>query len=170
MRAHPRRGMLCTMTDLDALVSRLEIDDLLTRYSTAIDSGKWDLLDEVFSADAHIDYRSAGGIAGGFAEVKAWLAQVLPGLDASQHYVMNRDVRIAGDTATARSMFLNINRSRPDSEAGFWCGGYYEDRLERRPEGWRIVRRIEDTVWWRDPPDPSVPVPPGIFPDVARDF
>ena len=43
------------------LVDRLDIDDLLVRYATVIDERRWDDLDSVFTDDAVLDYRSAGG-------------------------------------------------------------------------------------------------------------
>jgi hypothetical protein len=46
------------------VADRLAIDDLLTRYTMAVDDGNWDQLDTVFTPDAVIDYRSAGGIRG----------------------------------------------------------------------------------------------------------
>jgi hypothetical protein len=156
------------MTDLQ---SRVAIDDLLTRYATAIDGHRWDLLDGVFVPEAHIDYRSSCGIAGSYPEVKAWLAEVLPAMfEATQHMVLNREIHIDGDWAVSRAMFLNPNRLRVRGELRhFTCGGCYHDRLERRSEGWRIVRRIEDTVWWQDP-IPGLPeVPPGIPGDVELD-
>jgi hypothetical protein len=61
-----------------ALADRVAMDDLLTRYATAIDSRDWDLLDTVFTDDAQLDYRSAGGIEGSYPEVRRWLAEVLP--------------------------------------------------------------------------------------------
>ena len=39
--------------------ARLEIQVLLTRYTIAIDTHDWELLDTVFNADAWIDYESA---------------------------------------------------------------------------------------------------------------
>ena len=60
--------------DLQRISDRLEIEEVLTRYTRAIDTGAWDRLDTVFTADARIDYTQSGGIEGGYAEVKAWLA------------------------------------------------------------------------------------------------
>lgn len=154
------------------LEDRSSIDDLLTRYATAIDSRRWDLLDSVFAPDAQLDYRAACGIAGSYPEVKAWLAAVLPSMfEATQHLVANREIRVDADVAQARSMFYNPNRMRIDGELHhFTCGGYYYDRLQRRAEGWRIVRRIEDTIWWTDP-IPGLPeVPPGIGEEVDLDW
>ena len=52
------------MANLQELSDRLEINDLLIRYTYAIDDGDWELLDRVFTPDAQIDYTSSGGIAG----------------------------------------------------------------------------------------------------------
>ena len=64
--------------DLQELSDRTEINDVLVRYTRAIDTGDWDRLDTVFTPDAQIDYTESGGMAAGFAEVKPWLAEVLP--------------------------------------------------------------------------------------------
>jgi len=151
------------------LHDRLEIDDLLTRYATAIDGRDWSLLDTVFTPDARLDYRGAGGIEGAYPEVRAWLAEVLPMFDVTQHLVLNRVVVVDGDTARARSAFSNPNRITVDGESQlFTVGGYYHDELVRAPEGWRIRRRLEETSWWEgtfpglpdSPPEPAVTPPP----------
>jgi hypothetical protein len=64
------------MVDARTLSDRLEIDDLLTTYTMAIDEGDWDALDRVFTPDAHLDYSASGGTVGAFPEVKAWLAEI----------------------------------------------------------------------------------------------
>ena len=56
---------------------RIEIGDLLVRYSRAIDTKDWALLDTVFLPDARVDYKSSGGIAGPYPEVRAWLEKAL---------------------------------------------------------------------------------------------
>jgi 3-phenylpropionate/cinnamic acid dioxygenase small subunit len=61
---------------LQELSDRIEIDDLLTRYATAIDTKDWQLFETCFTADAFIDYTDAGGVKGGRQEVKEWLAKV----------------------------------------------------------------------------------------------
>src|SRR6202022_443654 len=57
---------------------RLEIQQLLVDYSTAIDLRRFDDLDAVFTPDAYIDYTALGGIEGRYPEVKACLAGGLP--------------------------------------------------------------------------------------------
>ena len=130
---------------LEELTDRLEIDELLTRYATAIDNKTFDLLDDVFTPDAHVDYTSAGGVAGAFPEVKKWLSEVLPHFPAYQHVVGNRRVELDGDTATSVSAFFNPMVMGDGNT--FFCGGEYHDRLVRTADGWRIAERVEKTVW-----------------------
>jgi len=142
---------------LQAITDRLEIEELLTRYAWALDTKDFDALDDVFTADARIDYTSAGGIEGAYPEVKAWLAQVLPHFPAYQHLVTNVQVTIDGDTATSRAAFYNpMGQPKGDGISLFYVGGEYHDTLVRTADGWRIEERIEQTVWT----DGDVPAPP----------
>jgi 3-phenylpropionate/cinnamic acid dioxygenase small subunit len=136
-----------TMT-LQHLADRIEIDDLLTRYATALDAKDWDLFATCFTPDAVIDYTGAGGIKGQLPEVRDWLAQVMAGFPMTQHLVTNRTVHIVGDTATCRSCLFNP-MGLPDEETGllvFLEGGYYHDTLVRTADGWRIAERTYSTT------------------------
>jgi hypothetical protein len=158
------------MDDLvQQLRDRLEIDDLLTRYATAIDSREWELLDTVFTPDAALDYRSAGGIRGSYPEVRTWLSEVLALFTWSQHLVVNRAFTLDPDRRTARSksIFHNPNEMLVKGEPWlFVVGGWYHDLLTRCPEGWRITQRVEETLWW-DHPMPGLPREPYPVPDDA---
>jgi hypothetical protein len=150
---------------LQDLADRLEIQDLVVRYATAIDTREWDLLDTVFTPDARLDYRSAGGIDGGYPEVKAWLADVLPMFRVTQHLVLNHRADLAGDTARGTTQFLNPNETTIEGAPWiFTVGGIYHDRIERTPDGWRIARRVEQTLWW-DRPMPGLPATPPPLPE-----
>jgi 3-phenylpropionate/cinnamic acid dioxygenase small subunit len=148
------------VADKIAIVDRLEMDDLLTRYATAIDTRDFELLDGVFTADARLDYRSAGGIEGTYPEVRAWLSSVLPIFDVTQHLVANRSFELQAGDIHATSSFLNVNRLKVEGKPWtFTVGGQYRDRLVCSPDGWRIVSRVEDTLWW-DNPMPGLPESP----------
>jgi hypothetical protein len=156
---------------LQTLLDRIEIDDVLIRYATAIDSRDWAGLGSVFAPEAHLDYRSAGGIAGTFTEVRAWLSEVLPLFTWTQHLVVNRAVEIdpGGETAHARSIFHNPNQLVVKGEPWrFTVGGRYHDRLARLGTGWRITWRVEETLWW-DNPMPGLPPVPYPLPEDAFD-
>jgi SnoaL-like domain len=158
------------MTDtLAYLMDRREIEDLLIRYSTVIDNRRWHELETVFTSDAVLDYRSAGGIRGPFPEVAEWLATVMPFFAWSQHLVVNVAVNLAegSDHATSHASFYNPNGAVVDDKPWlFVVGGAYHDRLVRTPVGWRITHRVEETVWW-DNPMPGLPPTPPPVPDDA---
>ena len=92
----------------EEVAHRLEIDDLLTRYTIAVDDEQFDLLDTVFTPDAVIDYTSGGGPRGPYPEVKAWLSRGLStGNPARMHMIGNKQVSINGSTAIVRAYFFN---------------------------------------------------------------
>ncbi len=133
---------------LQTIADRIEIDDLLTRYATALDAKDWELFATCFTPDAFIDYTGAGGIKGTFAEVRDWLAQVMAGFPMTQHLVTNRAVDLTGDTATSRCCLFNpMGVQDGDGLAVFLEGGYYRDKLVRTPDGWRIAERIEEPTY-----------------------
>jgi 3-phenylpropionate/cinnamic acid dioxygenase small subunit len=134
---------------LQEIADRFEIDDLLTRYATALDTQDWDLYATCFTPDASIDYSSSGGIKGKLPEVKAWLAQIMPTFPMTQHLVTNRVIAVQGDTATCRSYLFNPMGLPDDANRLllFFEGGYYNDKLVRTPEGWRICERIEESAY-----------------------
>ena len=133
----------------DPVPDRQAIDDQLTRYCRAIDTGDWDLLDAIFTPDAVLDYTGSGGRRGGFGEMKAWLMSVLPHFAVRQHFVTNREIVIDGDTASSRCYLYNpMGVRRADGGLDlFFAGGTYHDRWQRTPGGWRIVERRLDEHW-----------------------
>ncbi len=133
----------------DPLADRAAIEDQLSRYCRAIDTGDWDLLDAIFTPDAVLDYGSSGGQRGPYPEMKAWLAEVLPLFAVRQHLVVNREITLTGDTATSRASLLNpMGVRRPDGGVQmFYTGGTYHDRWRRTGDGWRIVERVLEEHW-----------------------
>jgi hypothetical protein len=130
------------MMTLNEISDRLEIQQLLVDYSTAIDARRFDDLDRIFTPDAYIDYRELGGIDGPFPQVKAWLAEVLPNFPAYYHLLGNFDNRLTGDTATGRTMCFNPMKLNDDGRVMF-CALWYDDEFVRTPDGWRMTRRVE---------------------------
>ena len=128
---------------------RIEIDDLLTRYATAVDLKDWALYETCFTPDAYIDYSASGGIKGKLTDVRQWLSEVMPVFAMTQHLVTNRSVTLVGDTATSRSYFFNP-LGLADGKGGmtlYFDGGYYNDKLIRTTDGWRISERIEQSAY-----------------------
>jgi SnoaL-like domain len=139
------------MLDLQTISDRLEIDDLITCYTRAIDTGEWDRLDEVFTDDARIDYTATGGIEGRYPVVKAWLAENLPMFPRRQHIVAQKEVTLDGDRADVTAYFFNpmVLPQRDGTELLWEFGGLYRHTLVRTEHGWRSCALMEELVWKR---------------------
>ena len=137
------------MLSLQEISDRMEIADLLARYSAAIDSHRWDDLDQLFTDDAVIDYTEMGGIRGSLDEQKAFLAAVMPSFGAFQHLTATSTFDIEGDVARVRTICFNP-MVVTDEQQVLFCGLWYRDVMVRTPEGWRIRERHEDRGWSLD--------------------
>jgi hypothetical protein len=131
------------------LSDRLQINDLLIRYTRAIDTKDWALLDTCFTPDAHVDYTSAGGVAGDYPKVRAWLEKALAPFPMTVHALANSIVEIDGDRATARTYVHNpMGFANPDGSLHiFTVGAFYNDKLVWTDDGWKIRERIEETAF-----------------------
>jgi hypothetical protein len=134
------------MLTLQQVSDRLEIQDLLIDYSHAIDTRNWNALDDVFTADAFIDYTAMGGTKGSLAETKAFLRETMPRFPSYQHMVATSKVTIDGDTAQGRTICHNpmVAGNATGDPHIFFCGLWYRDRFVRTPAGWRIKERVEE--------------------------
>jgi hypothetical protein len=149
------------MLTLQQISDRLEILELMSLYSNAIDQREYDRLDEVFTADAFIDYRAMGGIAGRYPEVKAWLEPALRGFPHYYHLVANTQITLAGDGASARTVCFNpMEVPLPDDGSRvMFLGLWYRDKLIRTAAGWRISERVEESCFSHNVPE-HLPVQP----------
>jgi len=132
--------------DRQALADRIAAEDLLTRYATAVDRRDWEQYRSIFTADAEIDYTSAGGIAGTVDEVVEFLSTSLEMFEMTQHLVSNIDLEVNGQSATVTAMFNNPMRL-PGGDTWF-TGGWYHHDLVRTPDGWRSRRLREESAWF----------------------
>ena len=142
-RVRPVAVFNSLMLSLAEISDRLEIQQLVVDYSTAIDQRRFDDLDAVFTPDAYIDYTALGGIEGPYPVVKAWLAEVLPNFPMYYHMLGNFSVRIDGDTASSRVICFNPMVLGGEKEKIMFCGLWYDDEFVRTPQGWRMTRRVE---------------------------
>jgi hypothetical protein len=139
---------------LQEISDRIEIQDLLVRYSHCIDTRNWEGLDDVFTPDAFIDYTALGGAKGTLEETKEFLAKSMKLFKSFQHMISNLVVELDGDRATARSICHNpMVMDRDGREHVFVCGLWYVDDLVRTDAGWRIGRRVEERCYVDNMPE-----------------
>ena len=136
--------------DLQQISDRIEIEELLVRYSRALDHRRFEELEGVFTPDAEFD---AGGLGHphGPAAIREMIEGTLTGLDATQHLVGKSAIEFApdGDSAEVRTYLISqhIRESTPGPVKHYFLGGEYADRVVRTPDGWRIAYRRLDRMW-----------------------
>jgi hypothetical protein len=141
---------------LQEISDRLEIQDVLARYSDAIDARRWEVLDEIFTPDADIDYTSMGGIAGGLHEQKEFLEANVPHFPVSQHLAATSTFDIEGDVAHVRTICFNP-MVITDEKHVLFCGLWYRDVFVRVDGQWRVKSRVQDRGWSLDVRRPVKP-------------
>ncbi|WP_052863331.1 nuclear transport factor 2 family protein [Streptomyces niger] len=153
------------------VMDRLAIDDLVTDYAIAVDDGDWAAYRQLFTKDGRADYRSAGGIEGGWEEIAAWLADMMRHFPVRQHLIVNRRITLdtrdgaPGDTATVRADYLNPMRLADPSAPpatdlpaedprghaalvpNYTCAGRYSFTARRTADGWRLAEVVVHEKW-----------------------
>jgi hypothetical protein len=146
------------MLSQQELSDRFEIQDMVFHYSHLIDTKDIDRLrEDIFTADAHIDYSAFGGSVGNLEETLAFLKSSLATgmFPNSQHLNANVQVQLQGDSATGRVMCFNpMEMSLGEGKLHtFFLGLWYLDEYRRTDKGWRIARREEVKSWTFNLPD-----------------
>lgn len=131
------------MTDLtvETLLEEKRIERVLVRYALALDEHDWAGLDEVFVPEATAWYQGIGDFSSRDA-IRDMISGVLQTCGRTQHLLGNFRIAIDGNKATAKCYLQAIHVGQGALAAQtMTVWGEYSDRLERRPEGWRIVHR-----------------------------
>lgn len=131
---------------LQQLSDRFEIREMIVRYANALDTRRFEWLDEIFTPDAYIDYRATGGINGDYTKIRAWLPPATGAFPHMCHLVANIAVTVEGNRASARTLCLNPVEVpvRPGGSQVMFLAMWYADALIRTAVGWRMTRRVQE--------------------------
>lgn len=149
------------------------IRTVLHRYAHAVDTGRWGLLEQVFAADATVDYTAASGPRGPAGDLPGWLAETIGRVPVRQHHLSNVRVTVSGDRAES-TCYLHNPLADADGRVFLVIGGVYVDDWRRTGDGWRITHRVHRPTWHRGdapagmafgPPGPERQDPDGRGPD-----
>ena len=127
---------------------RFAIMDLYDRQLAAAEAFDFERYDTTFAADARIDLSDFGQAECGYPEYRAWLAGLEGTMVAAQRITGGLRLAFDGHRATTRvpvacHVTMQIGGERRLTHTGI----FYNDLLERRSEGWRIVQRVEERAW-----------------------
>jgi ketosteroid isomerase-like protein len=133
---------------LQWLVDRAQISDLLVEFARALDARDW---------EANISLYLPGGVfmVGDVLRVEGQEAMRrnidsdsgLTQYHGTWHLSANHAIEITGDTARTRSYLLGIHRLDDDSYHHADGGGWYDCTLRRTSEGWRFATVRIHEVW-----------------------
>ncbi len=142
-----------TDANVQLLLDREDISQVLYRYATAIDTRDWDLLATCFTKDLEADFRAFGGreiVKGRDIWLEA-IKSTIAGLDATQHLTANHVHTVDGDSGTLVAYLQALHRldtARSDPE--YTVGGYYTCDMLRGEDGqWRMRRYSLSVTWHR---------------------
>ena len=134
---------------LRQLFDEKKIVNVMTAYTTALDTKDWDLLASCFTPDGDADFGNLAGV-GALASPQAVVELcrgALQNLQATQHLQGNFVVEVHGNTAQS-SCYFQANHFLEGAPGGnvFVVWGKYRDRFVRTPDGWKIKHRNLDTI------------------------
>ena len=135
---------------LQEVSDRLEIQDLIARYSYALDSRDFDALDDLFTPDAMLDYTATGAIKGTLAEMKAFVTNAFEMFAGTQHLTTQTHLRFSddGEIAYGKSACHNPMVFGGDLEPKMMVVGlWYRDTFVRTASGWKFKERVEELLY-----------------------
>ncbi len=141
---------------IDMLVSRGEIEEVLLDYARGNDHADEELIRSCFWSESTHKH---GGFDGTSAKFVDFAMKILPKLKYCKHHISNVSIRVKGDKAFSECYYAaHHQRDVKDGtgEEDIFFEGRYIDLFERRGGVWKIIRRrgMSD---WTSAPKPAIP-------------
>jgi hypothetical protein len=138
-------------SELRLLKDRMDISEVLYRYSSAIDSFDYEALRNTLADDIWAQYGNGEAVTSGDA-----LAEWIAGATASviwQHHLLNvYHVNLDGDRASTVAYLTSYQVFKENPDAAVILVARYHDELRREAQGWKISRRIMEVLWGETKP------------------
>ena len=134
-------------SQVQELVDRDAIADLVGRLGLWLDEKRFDEARSIFTEDATAD--TPGGSVRGLGLVAEQARRNHSDFERTQHAITNVLIDLDGDRATVRANLIATFVQRADAPGSqFTLGERYRFVAVRTPEGWRFSR-VEVTPVWR---------------------
>ncbi len=129
---------------------RAKIEDLMARYLFAIDYFDWDAYVATFAPDGELEF--ASGVSRGREAIRQSVTDFSQGIGRFyhtedgqpaklRHVVLQTVIRVAGDRAWGRTLWVEMANHGPGDEMKMGTYGIYEDEFVRLEGDWLIQRR-----------------------------
>jgi hypothetical protein len=144
-----------TVTDqhtLRALQDRADIEEVLYKYSSCVDSFDRDGVRSCLADDIWAQYGNGEPVTDGDT-LADWIAEATATCIWQHHLLNVYHVTIDGDEASTVSYLTSYQVFEADPKAAIILVARYHDELKRTPDGWRISKRIMELLWGESKPD-----------------
>lgn len=131
-------------------LDRLQVLDVLARFAHGIDGRDWELYRSVLADEVDVDYTSYRPGSAGRLPAEEWVARarrLFPGLDATQHVLVNPWIQGEGGALAVRT---SMRADHFLDGARYTLGGHYLHRLQRGTDGRWLIAGVTLTVTWRE--------------------
>jgi hypothetical protein len=160
-----------TGANLQLLLDRAAISDVVNAYATGLDRRDWKLFRSIFLDQIEMDFGSVG-LRVGHHDAAEWVrdaARLFAGFSATQHTSTNHVHDVRGDEATCTSNMQaehfvasepgpgepESSRKPVDAADRWTIGGYYTNELVRTADGWKLAKVTLTVTWQTGNPDVS---------------
>ena len=134
-----------TGAEIQALLDRAHIRDVILRYARGIDRRDWDLVAACFVPGAIADYLFVP--AAPIEAVIPAIRDALARFATTMHTMGNQLIELNGDRADSETYAVCYHRIEAAEPQLFTVGMKYLDTLARRSDGWRISQRRITFEW-----------------------
>ncbi|AOS64144.1 nuclear transport factor 2 family protein [Actinoalloteichus hymeniacidonis] len=137
---------------LRRLADRAEINDVQLRYAWGTDSRDWQLFRSCFTEEIEIDFSAGFGLAAVRMAADDWVRSTAPRMEsfaATQHQITNIAITFDGADRATCVAYVRAGHHLPNDtgDSDQTVHGYYTNRFERTPDGWRIAK-LKLTARW----------------------
>lgn len=126
---------------LDALMSRAQIEEVLMAYARSNDRADEALLRSCFWPESTHKH---GRFEGKSSDFIGFAMKIITGLKFAAHHISNVSIQVNGDRAFTECYYLahhRRDRKEGGGEEDAWFEGRYLDDFERRNGVWKIIHR-----------------------------
>jgi ketosteroid isomerase-like protein len=131
---------------LRALQDRAEIEDVLYRYSSAVDSFDNAGVRSALADDIWAQYGNGDPVEGG-DKLAAWIAEATASVIWQHHLLNVYHITIDGDQAKTLSYLTSYQVFKENPDAAIILVARYHDELKRTSDGWKISKRVMEVLW-----------------------
>jgi len=135
-----------------ALQDRTDIEEVLYKYSSAVDSFDKAGVRGCLADDIHATYGNAEPVSD--ADTLAnWIADATATCIWQHHLLNVYHVKSDGDRANTVSYLTSYQVFEEDPKSAIILVARYHDELRRTAEGWKISERVMELLWGESKPD-----------------